>query len=350
MYNKLLRLQILLFCLLLIGVTAVPGRAQTQFAKTIISSSNVSDDNKAIDGTMATAAVLEAPLIGVARMRLGFASLAPAGKTAGLMIRPNSLLKVGLLNNVTINTYKQGTSGVKESFPLNQLLTVDLQSNSPTTVYFMPQQAFDHIELIVGGVLNLGFTMELYEAFAGFIPTPLPVELTSFLGKATPVGVALTWETASERNANYFVVERAESASSAFQALGQVKSVGTSTQAHRYQFVDATAAGLSYYRLRQVDLDGQESFSPVVAVRTELQRASLAAYPSPATGILTVTGQAGTHVSIVNQLGHEVQRAEISVAQVQQLDVRSLPNGIYFVRNAATGERTKFVKTNGPAE
>jgi hypothetical protein len=251
---------------------------------------------------------------------------------------------------VTVNTYKQGVSGAKESIPLSQLLTLDLQSTSPTMVYFMPQQAFDQLELVVGGLVNLGLDMELYEAFAGFVPAPLPVVLTTFAGQATPTGVTLTWETASESNTAYFVVERAEGASADFHVLGQVQSAGTSTQAHRYQFVDATPGGLRYYRLRQVDFDGQESFSSVIAVQAAPRSIALDAYPSPATDIVTVAGPAGTVVRVFDQLGHQVRSVEIAPTQVQQLDVRSLPNGVYVVQNAATGERTKFVKINGPRE
>jgi hypothetical protein len=347
MYHKFLSLRCFLLGLVLSGLAALPSTAQTQFAKTVISSTSVSSARMAIDGAMETAAVLQAPLIGAAKMRLGFAMEAPAGKTAGLLIRPSALLKVGLLNNVTVNTYKQGSSGERESLPLSQLLTLDLQSTSPTMVYFMPQQAFDHIELVVGGLVNLGLDMELYEAFAGFVPTPLPIVLTTFAGQASPTGVTLIWETASESNTAHFVIERAERASTDFRALGEVQSAGTSTQAHRYQFVDATPGGLCYYRLRQVDRNGQQSFSPVIAVQAAPRSAALAAYPSPATDRVTVAGPAGTVVRVFDQVGHQVRRVEISPAQVQQLDVRSLPNGVYFVQNVSTGERSKFLKVNG---
>jgi hypothetical protein len=347
MYNKLLYLRLLLFCFFLISIAVVPAMAQTQYAKSVVSSNSVRNSTMAIDGATETAALLESPLIGAARMRLGFTSLAPAGKTAGILMRPNSPVVVGLLNNITVRTFIQGNSTYQESFPLDQLLTINLQNATPTMVVFTPQKAFDQIELIVGGLVNLGVDMELYEAFAGFIPVPLPVKLTTFAGQITPAGVSLAWETATEHNTAHFVVERAESASAEFRALGQVKSAGNSLEARRYQFVDATPGELRYYRLRQVDLDGRESFSPVVAVQPEPRSARLAAYPSPATGILTVSGAAGTRVSIYDRMGHHVQTAEISLAQVQQVDVRSLPNGVYFVHNATTGERTKFVKATG---
>jgi hypothetical protein len=53
----------------------------------------------------------------------------------------------------------------------------------------------------------------------------------------------------------------------------------------RKEVVDALPSGLRYYRLRQVDLDGHESFSPVLAVQAAPPSSTLVAYPSPATDI-----------------------------------------------------------------
>jgi hypothetical protein len=84
MHPTSLPVRFLSLCLFLLGVAATPSAAQPQFAKTVISSTSVSNVRMAIDGALETAAVLQAPLIGAAKMRLGFAKEAPAGQTAGL--------------------------------------------------------------------------------------------------------------------------------------------------------------------------------------------------------------------------------------------------------------------------
>lgn len=47
-------------------------------------------------------------------------------------------------------------------------------------------------------------------------------------------------------------------------------------------------AGLSYYRLRQVDLDGSVEYSPVVTVNLKAGYALISCYSNPATDRLTL--------------------------------------------------------------
>jgi len=95
------------------------------------------------------------------------------------------------------------------------------------------------------------------------------VVLAAFAAKAAGTAVDVTWRTASERNNSHFVVERAAQGKDSFIALGRVEGSGTSG-ARSYSFRDdkaaATQASTLYYRLRQVDLDGTQTYSPVVAV------------------------------------------------------------------------------------
>ncbi len=350
MHSKLLQFRAALLTLLFATLVVAPSAAQVQYASHVVNSYSVSQEPQAVDGSATTAATLVTPLIGNSMLRVGFPSTAPSGSPAGLLIQPNSNINVGLLNNIIVSTYMKTSAGTSmmESFPLNQLLTLNLQSSSPTVVSFTPKRYFNQIELSVGGLLNAGMSVDFFTAFAGV--SPLPVVLTAFQGKVTAGGVALTWETASERNTDHFVVERASGSPADFQALGQVQSGGNSTQALHYQFVDAMPSGLNYYRLRQVDLNGEETFSPVVAVKASQTSTGLVAYPSPATETLTIAGPVGAHVGVFDQLGRQVQQTQLSFAQGQQLDVRSLPNGVYYLQNTATGERTKFVKAGGLRE
>nr|WP_262895433.1 T9SS type A sorting domain-containing protein [Hymenobacter properus] len=74
---------------------------------------------------------------------------------------------------------------------------------------------------------------------------------------------------------------------------------------------------------------------------------ALAAYPSPAADFITVAGTPGSSMELFNQFGHRVQQVEMAPVQRQQLDVRALPAGVYYLRNAATGQSTRFVKAAG---
>ena len=92
---------------------------------------------------------------------------------------------------------------------------------------------------------------------------PLPVKLISFEVKENNGAASITWSTASERNSDYFVVERSQNGQK-FTDLKRVDAAGNSTSIKNYAVVDPSPLpGVSYYRLRQVDINGKfENFGP----------------------------------------------------------------------------------------
>ncbi len=111
---------------------------------------------------------------------------------------------------------------------------------------------------------------------------PLPVELISFKGYMDNGSVRLHWRTASEKNCSHFIVqERSENGT--YQKLGRVEGSGTSVSGTEYRFTDAIASEgtYSYYRLVQVDLDGDRTQYGPVSVRTEGSSEELQLFPNP---------------------------------------------------------------------
>ncbi|CAM3467498.1 T9SS type A sorting domain-containing protein [Pontibacter korlensis] len=168
--------------------------------------------------------------------------------------------------------------------------------------------------------------------------TPLPVELVSFEGKATQSGVALEWTTASEENNDRFEIERSQDGKS-FNKIAEVKGAGNSVTTLNYSYTDETAdTGLHYYRLKQIDFDGQYEFSKVVAVkRAAVRNASFEVYPNPATtNYLQVAmhNDSDALLQIMDRNGRTVYTQEIGEgAQQVQLSISELniPKGLYYV-------------------
>jgi hypothetical protein len=111
--------------------------------------------------------------------------------------------------------------------------------------------------------------------------SPLPVELLSFSANTNDEGnVDLYWETSSERNNDYFAVQRSADGIN-FSDIGRVPGSGTSQTLNSYSYTDKEAlSGRSYYRLRQVDFDGIYKFSNILRVDAE-GRIRLTASPNP---------------------------------------------------------------------
>lgn len=99
---------------------------------------------------------------------------------------------------------------------------------------------------------------------------PLPIELIDFQAKLKNHLVELTWETASEKNNDFFTIERASDVEH-FEVVGErVKGKGTTNQRSDYKFMDTHPLyGRSYYRLKQTDFDGTSTYSQIRVIDFE---------------------------------------------------------------------------------
>ncbi|MFD2514639.1 GDSL-type esterase/lipase family protein [Pontibacter locisalis] len=81
--------------------------------------------------------------------------------------------------------------------------------------------------------------------------------------------VQLNWETTEENNNDYFEVERALD-NNIFTVIGKIDGSGSSKEKVTYNYKDTTAPyGILKYRLKQVSLDGSNSYSETVQVEKE---------------------------------------------------------------------------------
>jgi hypothetical protein len=93
----------------------------------------------------------------------------------------------------------------------------------------------------------------------------LPLDLLGFSVECKTDFVELNWQTASELNNDYFVVEKSVDATS-FTSIGSVSGSGNSNSVNTYSFQDfENNNGLVYYRFKQVDFNGDYSYSNIVA-------------------------------------------------------------------------------------
>jgi hypothetical protein len=133
---------------------------------------------------------------------------------------------------------------------------------------------------------------------------PLPVELLTFTGKMINGTVVLNWTTVMERNNQKFIIERSSN-SSDWEAIGEVAGAGNVTTLTNYSFIDYTPLdGTSYYRLRQVDIDGAFAYSNVALLQTAGDQ-SVSISPNPFDDALFIktTIQGEMNISIYDVLG-----------------------------------------------
>lgn len=179
----------------------------------------------------------------------------------------------------------------------------------------------------------------------------LPVELTIFSAQLTRSNVYLAWSTASETNNAHFIVERGADGR-AFSEIGRVSGAGTVRETREYTFIDGwPLPGANYYRLRQVDFDGQFSFSPVRRVVVAPTAGAFLLYPSPASDFLqihrTETTETDGAWEIFDAAGRQLMRGVLPAEnETLQVFIGDLMPGVYFFRfvNVHNSQGKTFVK------
>lgn len=147
--------------------------------------------------------------------------------------------------------------------------------------------------------------------------SPLPVELIQFdvAWKEVNQVAELTWATATEIDNSHFEVERSYDGVS-FEIVGAVAGNGTSISGHKYGFDDVTVdcSGIVYYRLRQVDYNGDWEYSQIRTLscgRNDLAL-KMEAFPNPNSGIFSVDAPEAGTVTLFTLDGKIVERFNIA--------------------------------------
>ncbi|MEN0006434.1 MAG: T9SS type A sorting domain-containing protein [Bacteroidota bacterium] len=164
----------------------------------------------------------------------------------------------------------------------------------------------------------------------------LPVELIHFTAQEVDKEVQLTWQTASEINNDYFLVERSVDAKQ-WEAIDVVQGNGTTDRLSSYETVDASPIATTlYYRLKQVDFDGAFEYSPIEVVnRSSASTTDGIAFPNPTRTSVNIPHEEGSPIQVFDHLGKEVTGA-INWSKVNEtsmnIDLRGLASGAYYVR------------------
>ncbi|GAB3029663.1 T9SS type A sorting domain-containing protein [Spirosoma pulveris] len=161
----------------------------------------------------------------------------------------------------------------------------------------------------------------------------LPVTLLSF--NATPEGdrVQLAWETASERNASHFRVERSPDLRE-FVTIGEVAAGGTTNERQYYGLTDSNPfSGINYYRLSQVDFNGSvHTYKPISAIIRQSDPV-VAVYPNPASPDrihVRLWNADVTAIRLLSGTGQPIEgRLERGSGEADLLFARPLSPGVY---------------------
>ena len=170
----------------------------------------------------------------------------------------------------------------------------------------------------------------------------LPVQLLYFnVYRENNNLVRCEWSTASEINNDYFAIEGSKDGTT-FERIGMMQGAGNSSITLNYVFYDHEPySGLSYYRLRQVDYNGQYKYSPIRQVYMVYKDTFelITIYPNPSSEYIHYTiaseERGMVTVKVMDVLGREVISTEEVIeggVTTKKLNTISLANGSYLLQ------------------
>jgi hypothetical protein len=163
---------------------------------------------------------------------------------------------------------------------------------------------------------------------------PLPLTLDMFTAKPVNGESLLEWATLTESNTSHFTVQHSINGSG-WENIGNVKAAGQSNVRLAYHFIHTKpVTGYNYYRLLMADLDGRSSFSPIRQLSFKAT-GELTLMPNPATSQVKLMLPSALsnqgRVQVFSNAGQLVITQAASGAQVIDLEISRLPNGVYQV-------------------
>ena len=184
-------------------------------------------------------------------------------------------------------------------------------------------------------------------------PVFLPVEWLSFTGEISNQNIELQWKTASEKNSYSFDIERSFDEEN-WEKIGEQLAAGNSSVQNTYSFIDENifinTNTAVFYRLKQIDFDGQFSYSKIISFKpVAADLSNLVLYPNP-------LNTPSIHIDGIN----ENQLFDVCVYDITGIEVLSflnnkgtektieineqLKNGAYFFKvKQGNSEKTKLV-------
>lgn len=169
--------------------------------------------------------------------------------------------------------------------------------------------------------------------------TILPIELLSFIAEHKGNEVKLDWVTATETNNSFFTIQRTTDGIE-YEDVAMLPGAGNSTSIIKYSAADPSPyRGLSYYRLKQTDHDGNSSLSDLVPVQYK-EDGNLSVISNTAAQTIDVmishSETIAASISIIDATGRTIYYTDdAQTNSLHTISTTQLRKGIYLVKVSA---------------
>ncbi len=163
----------------------------------------------------------------------------------------------------------------------------------------------------------------------------LVVKITGFTARKSDKEVLLNWQTSAEINNKGFQIQRSADGVH-WNTIGFVNGNINSSVRQSYQFIDVTPlAGQSYYRLAQLDIDNNTSFSPIVSIKFLLGGFYfITNNPGPGLYKLNIdaTGTDKISFAVIDVNGRKIISKIVNGSGTNTIDITNYSSGIYLLQ------------------
>lgn len=162
--------------------------------------------------------------------------------------------------------------------------------------------------------------------------TTLPVNYISFTAVEENGAIKLDWKTSAELNNDHFTAQRSVDGTK-WEDLQTIDGSGNTNSVSSYTVYDQNPlSGISYYRIKQTDMDGRQSYSMIRTI--DLNRTTINVYPNPATDYIIVSGKTTGKINVLlfNSSGQRMNIPMTGNDSKSTLYVSTLVPGIYFIQ------------------
>lgn len=165
----------------------------------------------------------------------------------------------------------------------------------------------------------------------------LPITLTHFEGAPYSNYNLLEWTTSSEINNDYFIVEKSDNGIE-FEYVETITGAGNSNDLINYSLQHKYPENIEYYRLKQVDFDGNYSYSKIIVINSG-NGPEISIYPNPSKNDLFFDLNEGVNekytITYVSVLGRTIQESINITSEKKKYKAsafNNLSSGVYFVQ------------------
>ena len=239
-------------------------------------------------------------------------------------------------NQIQFRIYNNGVCGSTADASTHALSgTLHLNNNGTSTTPNLAYNSTYYIMVDPVGANDCRFNIRAETLINGVAQIDencilLPVELDYFKGICQNYKAHLTWRTLTEKNNDFFTVERSNDGIT-WNEVGRLDGAGTSSSPNAYSFEDDQyIRDVSYYRLKQTDFDGKYEYFNLIAIKCENSDA-IEIFPNPSNGHFFVSGINKDSQFTITNLSGQTVLSGVFESSSKTIDISSCASGTYFI-------------------